>query len=125
MSIDRCLRTIIEETQTQLPKEDVASIVEMMIAYDQHPRNRQVFGPFSPEQGRMQTALENPASQRLANARDIMIARARLVAAQQAANVVMDAAKGAERYATYTNAPSRAMGLQAKLIGTNTPFLGS
>lgn len=125
MSIERCLRDIIDETQTQLPKEDVAAIVEMLIQYDLHPRNRQVFGPFSPEQGRIQAALENATPGRLMNARDTLIARARLIAAQQAANVVMDAAKRAERFVTYADAPSPRLGIQAKLIGTNTPFLGS
>ncbi len=125
MSVDRCLRTIIEETGTTLPKEDVADIVEMLIAYDTHPRNRQTFGPFSPEQGRIQTALEQAVPGRLMEARDILMARARLVAAQQRANLVVDAAKRAEREASYRAAPSSDLGVQAKLVGTNTPFLGS
>lgn len=125
MSVDRCLRTIIEETGTALPKEDVADIVEMLIAYDTHPRNRQTFGPFSPEQGRIQTALEQAVPGRLMEARDILMARARLVAAQQRANIVVDAAKRAERQATYRAAPSPDMGIQAKLVGTNAPFLGN
>lgn len=136
MSIERCIRDIIDETQTTLPKEDVAAIVEMLIQYDLHPRNRQTFGPFSPEQGRIQQALENATPGRLMNARDTLIARARLVASQQAANVVMNAVKRAERYAVYSQAvavnpltkaprPDVAMGFQAKLIGTNTPFFGS
>ena len=127
MSIERCIRDIIQETQTTLTKEEVADVVEMIIQYDLHPRNRQVFGPFSAEQGRIQNALENATPGRLMNARDTLIARARLVAAQQQANVVMNAAKRAERYATYSQAPNGdvALGFQAKLIGTNTPFFGS
>jgi hypothetical protein len=125
MSVDRCLRTIIEETGTQLPKEDVADIVEMLITYQQHPRNRQTFGPFSPEQGRIQDALEQAGPGRLMEARDILMARAQLVAAQQRANVLMDATKRAEREAVYRAAPSADLGFQAKLVGTNTTFLGN
>lgn len=125
MSVDRCLRTIIDETGTTLPKEDVAQILRMLIEYDIHPRNQQVFGPFSPEQGRIQAAIENPNSAMLMQARDTMIARARLVAAQQRANLVMDAAKRVDRFATYANAPDPVLGVQAKLVGTNTPFLGN
>lgn len=125
MSIDRCLRTIIDETGTTLPKEDIADVVEMLIQYQIHPRNRQVFGPFSPEQGRIMTELEQPSTQRLQEARDILIARAQLIAAQQRANVVMDAEKRARRTLSYTHAPDPALGIQSKLVGTNAPFLGS
>jgi hypothetical protein len=125
MSVDRCLRDIIEETGTTLPKEDIADIVEMLITYRQHPRNRQTFGPFSPEQGRIQDALEQAGPGRLMEARDILMARAQLVAAQQRANVLMDATKRAEREAVYRAAPSPDLGVQAKLVGTNTPFLGN
>lgn len=125
MSLERCIRDIIDETQTTLTKEEVADIMDMLIQYDLHPRNRQTFGPFSPEQGRVQTALENATAGRLMQARDILIARARLVAAQQAANVIANAAKRAERFTTYADAGDPVLGIQAKLIGTNTPFLGS
>lgn len=125
MSIERCIADIITETQSNLTKEEVAAIVDMLIQYDLHPRNRQTFGPFSPEQGRVQAALEAATPGRLMAARDTMIARARLVAAQQAANVVMDASKRAERFATYVDARDPVLGIQAKLIGTNTPFFGS
>lgn len=126
MNADRCIRQIIDNTGTSLSKQEVGQIMEMLIAYDVHPRNQQVFGPFSPEQGRVQTAIEGAVSpDQLAVARDILIARARVVAAQQRANVVMDAAKRADRFATYANAGDEALGVQAKLIGTNTPFLGN
>jgi len=125
MNADRCIRTIIDETQTRLTKQEVGAIVEMLIAYDIHPRNQQVFGPFSPEQGRIQAALENPQTATLQQARDVLIARARLVAAQQRANVVMDAAKRGQRFITYQNAGDESLGVQSKLVGTNTPFLGS
>lgn len=125
MNADRCIKTIIDETQTRLTKQEVGAIVEMLIAYDVHPRNQQVFGPFSSEQGRIQAALENPQTATLQNARDTLIARARLIAAQQRANVVMDAAKRGQRFITYGNAGDESLGVQAKLIGTNTPFLGN
>lgn len=130
MNADRCIRTIIDETGTRLTKQEVGSIVEMLVAYEVHPRNQQVFGPFSPEQGRVQAQLENPATAQLAQARDILIARARLIAAQQRANVIMDATKRAERFATYASATTGgrndvALGVQAKLVGANTPFLGN
>jgi hypothetical protein len=125
MSQEHCIRTIIDETQTTLTKEEVADVVEMLIQYDIHPRNRQVFGPFSPEQGRIQQELESTTNARLVEARDILIARARLVAAQQRANVVMDAEKRAVREISYNAAPDTSLGIQSKLVGTNTPFHGS
>lgn len=125
MSIDKCIKTIIDETGTNLTKEEVGKVLEMIVAYETHPRNRKVFGPFSPEHERVTTAIENPTTAKMVEARDILLARAKLIEAQQRANVLRDAEKRVERQITYSHAPDVSMGIQAKLVGTNTPFLGS
>lgn len=126
MNADKCIKRIIDETRTRLTKEEVGAVVRMLLEYQTHPRNKKVFGPFSPEQGVVMGAIENaPQGSAIGEARDILIARAKLVLAQQEANVVMDAAKRSMRMATYNAAPDAYLGLKAKLVGSNHAFQGA
>jgi hypothetical protein len=100
--------------------------MEMIIDMDLHPRKSKVYGPFSPEQGRVQDEIEGAVDpSRIAEARDILMSRARLVAEKTAANVVMDAAKREARYAAYSEAPDISTGFMAKLVGVNKVFRGN
>lgn len=123
--LEQCLSRIIAETNTSLPKEDVAEVISTLIDRMVRPRSRNAQRQFSGDQGNVFTALQNAASSPLAEARDIMVNRARMIAAQQQASVVTNAAKEAERRAVYAAAPSPELGIQAKLVGTNTAFEGN
>lgn len=125
MSKDRCIKNIIDETGTKLTKRQVEEIMDMMIDMDLHPRKNKAYGPFSPEQGRVMEGIEKASMGNIARARDILMARARLVAEKQIANKIMDATKREDRFATYNAAPTVAEGIQAKLVGSNTPFFGN
>ena len=126
MSKDQCIKRIIDETETSLTKEDVSQIMDAMIDMDLHPNRQRQYGPFSPEQERVQFEVDQSIHpENIAQARDILMNRARLVAEKQAANVAMDAAKRESRFATYAEAPTVDLGFEAKLVGTNRPFLGS
>lgn len=123
--LERCLSRIIAETGTTLPKEDVSDIVSVLIDADLRPRSRNAARTFSGEAGQVHDAIQNAATPSLVEARDMLMNRARMIAARQQANVVLDAAKAAERRATYAAAPSPELGIQAKLVGANTAFEGN
>jgi hypothetical protein len=123
--LEHCLSRIIAETNTTLPKEDVAEVISTLIDRSLRPRSQNAARQFSGEQGNVFTALQSAASSPLADARDMLMNRARMIAAREQANVVANAAKEAERRAVYAAAPSPDLGIQAKLVGTNTAFEGN
>ena len=120
--LEDCIARIIRATNSKLTKNEVGDIMEMILRYAQNPKAKKVFGPFSPEQGRVQEALENaPKDSDLSAARDTIIARARLIAAQQQANRAMNAVKLNDRLKMYEGAPSYHLGAWKLPLSARTP----
>jgi hypothetical protein len=108
-----------------LTKEEIAEVIDQLAAAHTRPRSRAAQATFTGEQARVHDALRNPLTSALQDERDRILARARMMTAREQANIVLNAAKAAERLATYRAAPSPELGIQAKLVGSNTAFQGN
>ena len=130
MAIDlaKCVAKIITETGTALTRGEVEQVMALLTEDRgvKPARAAPGYADMSNSQQHLHDEINGPPSnQVLTQARDDVVARLRMIAAQQKLNRVQNAMKQRERFKAYGSAPDAHMGFQSKLIGTNKAFEGS
>lgn len=113
MGYERCLAQIRKLAGADLSDEDIGALLERLIA----ERNRIAADPreahFLDQRELIRRAGESLANQE------------RLAAAKERRNAAMNLGLRIARRAFYERAPSLELGMEAKLVGVNTPFEGA
>ena len=123
----KCIKRVIDESGTLLARSEVEDVMSLLTEDRgiKGPRAAKDYADMGNEQQKLHDLIEGPPpSAVLTQARDDIVARLRMIAAQQKLNRVQDAIKQRDRFRAYSEAPDSNLGFQAKLIGTNKVFDG-